>query len=263
MYKSAQMIPEETTMFNKISEHIYIRPAEGYTDRPNIGLVIGKNHTLLYDAGNSSAHVEQMKLELMQQGLPAPDIVVLSHWHWDHSFGLHAWNAVSIAGRKTHEKLLEVSNWAWDDDSMDKRIAEKEDITFCSEMIKREYPDRSKIKVIGADIVFDEKLSIDLDGITCELAHSKCPHSDDSVVCFVPEDEFMFLGDSNCKDLYGKPWTFDIEHEEDLLKNLDAIPYDKNLVEDYISFLDEYDFNLCASGHREPFTKKELYESLL
>ena len=80
---------------------------------------------------------------------------------------------------------------------MSKRIETKEDILFCSEMIKREYPDRSKIKIAGADTVFDGKLILDLGGITCELIHSKGPHSDDSVICFVPSEKALFLGDSN------------------------------------------------------------------
>lgn len=248
-------------MFNKVTEHIYIRPAEPYTDRPNVGYIRGKNFSLLFESGNSEENVKQLKNELLEQGIPLPDYVAVSHWHWDHSFGLFAWQSEKIAGRKTNEKLLEVSNWKWDDASMEKRILSGEDIVFCTEMIKREYPDRSKIKVIGADKVFDDTLAIDLGGVTCELVHSKGPHSDDSIICFVPEDKFMFLGDSNCKDLYGKPWHFDIEHEEDFIKNIDAIPYDQKLVEEYISLLDCYNFELCVSGHREPFSKKELYDS--
>ena len=67
-------------MFDKITEHIYIHSAEHYTDRPNIGLIIGKKHTLLYDSGNSEKHVEKLKKELSEQGLPFPDRVLLSHW---------------------------------------------------------------------------------------------------------------------------------------------------------------------------------------
>lgn len=249
-------------MFNKITEHIFVHPAEPYTDRPNVGYIRGEKFSLLFEAGNSEENAKQLKNELFEQNLPLPDYVVVSHWHWDHSFGLHAWESQKIAGRKTNEKLIEVSNWKWDDDSMQKRIENGEDIVFCTEMIKREYPDRSKIKVIGADKFFDDTLIIDLGGVTCKLIHSKGPHSDDSVICFIPEDKFMFLGDSNCKDLYGKPWDFDIEHEEDFLENVAAIPYDKELVEKYLSLLDSFDFELCVSGHREPFSKKELYDSL-
>ena len=48
--------------------------------------------------------------------------------------------------------------------------------------------------------------------------------------------------DSNGKDLYGKPWHFDIEHEEDFMKEVSAIPYDKEVVREYLAFLDNLDF---------------------
>ena len=249
-------------MFNKITKNIYIRHCEGYTDRPNIGLVVGEKYTLLFDAGNSAAHVELMKRELKEQGLPHPDAVVLSHWHWDHSFGAGAWGVPIIAGQKTNEQLKNVQKWHWDDASMEERIKNGEDIAFCTEMIKREYPERDKISVAAADIVFSDRLALDFGGVTCELIHSKGPHSEDSVICYVSSEKFLFLGDANCKDLYGKPWHFDIEHEEDFMQNVAAIPYDRALVNEFLALLDTLDFELCASGHCEPMSKKELYESL-
>lgn len=249
-------------MFNKLTEHTYYRPAEPYTDRPNVGYVRGEKYSLLFESGNSPANAEKLKNELNEQHLPMPDYVAVSHWHWDHSFGLSAWDSVRISGRKTNEKLLEVSKWKWDDTSMKKRIQSGEDIVFCSEMIKREYKNRDEIKVCIADKTFENRMSISLGGITCELIHSKGPHAEDSIICFIPEEKIVFLGDSNCKDLYGKPWFFDIEHEEDFLKNVAAIPYDTVLVEEYLSVLKPLDFEICVSGHAGIMTREELFSSL-
>ena len=149
-------------MFDKITDHIYIHPAEHYTDRPNIGFIMGENKALLFDAGNSKEHVEKLKKELLEQNLPLPDLILLSHWHWDHSFGAKFWNVPVISGRKTNDELEKVSKWKWDEISMENRIKSGEDIIFCTEMIKREYPDRSKIEVVSADIIFEGKMSIDL-----------------------------------------------------------------------------------------------------
>lgn len=249
-------------MFNKVTDHIYIRPHDGYTDRPNIGLIMGEKYTLLYDAGNSAVHVELLKAELAEQGLPSPDFVVLSHWHWDHSFGAHAWGIPVIAGRMTNEKLQEVSLWKWDDQSMNERVEKKQDIVFCNEIIKREYPDRSQIKVTTADIVFEGNMTIDLGGgIVCELLHAKGPHAADSVICQVPSEKFLFLGDSNGKDLYGKPWHFDIEHEEDMVPNMMKIPYDRELVEAYIELLEPLEFTQCIGGHADGMIRAELFEA--
>lgn len=250
-------------MLEKIGEHVYVYPYNGYTDRPNIGLIVGANRSLLYDAGNSATHVEHMKNDLVKQGLPFPDYVVLSHWHWDHSFAASFWEVPVIAGHETNEQLKVVQQWHWDEASMEARIANGDEIVFCHEMIKREYPDRSKIKVVPADLVFQERMTIDLGGgVIAELIHCGGPHASDSVLCFVPGDRFLFLGDSNCKDLYGLPWHFDIEHEEDFKKNTDNLPYDREKVDAYLKLLDTLDFTMCISGHSKAKDKEALYADL-
>ncbi|MBQ5325565.1 MAG: hypothetical protein J6K80_00040, partial [Oscillospiraceae bacterium] len=78
-----------------------------------------------------------------------------------------------------------------------------------------------------------------------------------------PSEKFVFLGDSNGKNLYGKPWHFDIEHEEDFLEETAKIPYDKDKVKNYLAMLDRLDFTHCVGGHADVMTKEELYSSLL
>lgn len=248
-------------MFEKITDRIYMRAAESYTDRPNVGLIVGDRYTLLFEAGNSENNARQLKSDIARLGLKMPDFVAVSHWHWDHTFGLHAWEAVTIAGEKTNRQLEKVSGWAWDDRSMKAREESGEDIVFCNEMIKREYPDRSRIKVVPAMLSFDASIKIDLGGVECVLMHVRGPHADDSIICYIPGERFVFLGDSNSKDLYGKPWHFDIRHEEDFIPETDRIPYDKELVDDYLTLLDVLDFDRCADGHRGIMTKQELFAS--
>ncbi len=249
-------------MFEKYSDRIYIQPAEHYTDRPNVGLIVGDKYTLLFEAGNSAENAALLKERLAQQGLPRPDFVAVSHWHWDHSFGMHRWDVPTIAGRMTNDILLKVADWRWTDSAMDRRVKTGEDIVFCNEMIKREYPDRSEIKVVGADIVIDGDMTIDLGGVECRFIHRKGPHSDDAVICYIPQEKFVFLGDSNGKDLYGKPWHFDIEHEEDFLEETAKIPYDEDKVREYTALLDTLDFTHCIGGHAPVMTKEELYGML-
>ena len=247
-------------MFQKLTDHIYVYPFESYTDRPNIGLVVGEKYALLFEAGNSAAHVELMKKDLAEQRLPFPDFLAISHWHWDHSFAMASWECPTIAGRETNEQLKVVQKWKWDDISMDRRVETGEDIAFCSEMIKREYVNREEITVVPAEIVFDDKMTIDLGGgVVCELIHAKGPHSSDSVICYVPSDQFVFLGDSDCKDLYGLPWHFDIEHEEDFVPTTDALPFDMEKVNAYLQLLDGLEFTQCISGHAPVMARETLY----
>lgn len=250
-------------MFHQISEHVYLRSCEWYTDRPNIGLICGRDKALLFEAGNSAAHALQMQKELEDAGLPQPDLVAVSHWHWDHTFGMNGWKVPVIAGKETNRMLQVVQTWKWDDDSMRRRIDTGEDILFCDEMIRREYPDRSQIHVQSANVIFEERLSVDLGGVVCELLHAGGPHAADSVICWVPSDRVVFLGDANGKDLYGQPWKFDIAHEEDLGPTLAALPYERVLVDQLIRVLDPLEFDICVGGHAEPMSRQALYQSLL
>ena len=249
-------------MFERITEHIHMRKCQHYTDRPNIGYIRGERGVLLFDAGNSGANVEQLKMELRDAGLPLPDYLALSHWHWDHSYGAAFWGCPVIAGRETDAWLRRMSQWSWDEDSMARRVETGEDIAFCCDMIRREYPDRTKIQVVPADLVFDGRLTIDLGGVRAELIHCKGPHSSDSVLCYVPEDRFVFLGDSNCKDLYGLSWECDIEVEGSFTAATEALAYDPEKVRDYLALLESLDFTHCVSGHSEVKTREHQIASL-
>lgn len=110
-----------------------------------------------------------------------------------------------------------------------------------------------------ADIVFEGRMTIDLGGITCELIHAAGPHAVDSVICYVPSEQFAFLGDSNSRDLYGHLWHFDIAHEKDMVSEMMKIPYDWDRVDAYLKLLDGLDFTQCIGGHADVMTREALY----
>lgn len=250
------------TMLDKITEHIYVRPYERYSDRPNIGLIRGRDRSVLYDAGNSPLHAKAIRQDLNALGFPLPDYVAMSHWHWDHTFGACAWDAVILSGCETNTVLRRMQTWKWDEASMNDRVDRGVEIAFCHEMIQREYPDTSQIQVQTADIVFDERLTLDLGGVTCELIHAGGPHSEDSVICYIPSEEFVFLGDSYGKDLYGLPWKFNIAHETDFSAMVNAFPYDYQRVSAYLDTLNTLNFTHCIGGHGKVLSREELYRKL-
>ena len=129
-------------------------------------------------------------------------------------------------------------------------------------MILRKCPDRSEIRVVPAEIEFDSELALNLGGVTARLIHVAGPHSEDAVVCYVPEDRFLYLGDSNGKDMFGTDWTFDIEYKEDLVPTLAKIPYDPVLLDPYYEKLSALDFDGCIGGHALPMNRQTLFALL-
>ncbi|MCQ2411334.1 MAG: MBL fold metallo-hydrolase [Sphaerochaetaceae bacterium] len=250
--------------FRKLTKHVYYRPPEHYSDRPSIGYIVGTKGALLFESGASKHHAQEIQSDLEYLNLPQPKYVAVSHWHWDHSFGLCAWtDATTIASNLTNDELRHLSTLSWKECDIQKRVQEGSEIEFCFQKMKREYAKGTeKIKVVPADLEFKRSKTLDLGDVTVVLSHVGGPHSEDAVVCYIPQDKVLFLGDSSGKDLYGKPWTFDIEHEEDFEKNVAAIPYDTDILKDYLKKLETFDFDTCISGHGEPCPKEQFLKAL-
>ena len=249
-------------MFERISQHVYIKAPEGYSDRPTIGYIKGDKLSLLFDSGASKYHTDEIKKDLERASLPYPSLVALSHWHWDHSFGLSEWNVPTVAVKETNKVLKKFSGLKWDEESIKERIQKREEIVFCFEMMKREYGDTRNIKVVPASIEFEKELYIDLGGISVRLIHISGPHSRDSVVLYVPEERILFLGDSHGKDLYTYPWHFDINEEDKFMEEIEKIPYDLIEKERYMEELKSLDFSIAIPGHSESIGREELFSLL-
>ena len=178
----------------RLTEHIWYMPYETERDRPNLGYVKGDKWSLAIDAGHSSSHVRAFYTLLEKENLPLPDLTVLTHWHWDHTFGMHAVKGLCLANEKTSRHLAE-----WKD-----RI-EKEgpgDFFALHESIRREYKKNSEVIVKQADIVFNDVITLDLGNCMVTVMETEAPHTDDSTVVFVRNDKTVFLGDSTCGDFF-------------------------------------------------------------
>ena len=176
----------------KLSEHIWFMPYESERDRPNLGYVKGDKWSLAIDAGHSDNHVKEFYALLEKDGLPLPSLTVLTHWHWDHTFGMHAVNGLTIANQKTNGHLVEWKN----------KIEANGPAEFLAihESIRKEYAGGKEVIVKPADILFSGEMTFDLGGCRVCIVESESPHTEDSTLVFIEEDKVLFLGDSTCDD---------------------------------------------------------------
>ena len=149
----------------KLSEHIWYMPFEEERDRPNIGYVRGDKRSLAIDAGHSEAHIREFYDLLEKEGLPLPSITVLTHWHWDHTFAMHAVNGITIANKTTNGYLLEFM----------KKIEANgpDEFLNMNDCIRKEYEGGKEVIVVPADIVFEGDMTIGLGGCTVRLMRTK------------------------------------------------------------------------------------------
>lgn len=229
-------------MMRKISDRVYYLPHDDTGDRPVLGYVRGDRLSLMIDAGNGAKHVRLYNESLAAADLKRPDFVALTHWHWDHTYGLHAVDCPSIACTQTNAYLGEMMAWPWSDEAMADRLATGADNEFCDRTIREEYPDRSKIIIRQADIAFDNALTLNLGGITAELRRVENPHTADGVIVWLPEEKLVFLGDA----------AYEGHHHG-------REPLYKGMLATLMSTMNSIPFETCFTGHEAPVSREALF----
>ena len=176
----------------KLSEHIWYMPFEEERDRPNLGYVRGDRWSLAIDAGHSEAHIREFYDLLQKEGLPLPALTVLTHWHWDHTFAMHAVNGLTLANKRTNEHLLECM----------KKIEANGPDEFLNlyDSIRKEYAGGKEMIAVPADIVFEGEMTLDPGGCTVRILQSQAPHTDDSTLVYIGDDHTLFVGDATCAE---------------------------------------------------------------
>ena len=185
---------EYTNELKRLTEHIWYMPFESERDRPNLCYVKGNNWNLAIDAGHSAAHTREFYELLEKENLPLPSLTVLTHWHWDHTFGMHAVNGLCLANSKTNMYL---SEW--------KEKIEKngpEEFFSIHETIRREYGGNTNVIVKQADMIFSGEITLDLGGCMVRVIQTEAPHTDDSTLIYVDDDKTLFLGDAIGADFF-------------------------------------------------------------
>ncbi|MFS0656457.1 MBL fold metallo-hydrolase [Bacillus sp. 179-C3.3 HS] len=221
----------------------YITPVS-LTDRPILGMVVGSNKTLMIDAGNSVDHAKYFVQETLQNA--TPDMVVLTHWHWDHIFGLPALSeSLSIASAKTKHEMEKLIPFSWSDEAIDERVQEGTEIEFCAKAIKEEYKDHREIKVVLPDVTYDKRLEIDLGGVTCLVQYVGGDHSSDSAIVYMKEDKILFLGDCIYPNMYAEKENYTIKETLRLLEELES-----------------FDADTYIPSHQKPITKEEFRQEV-
>ena len=220
----------------RLTERIWYYPYEEERDRPILGYIRGDRFSLAVDAGHSAEHTLQFYRALGEAGLPLPDITVLTHWHWDHTFGMHAVRGLCLANQLTDRHL----------ETFREKIRSEGTEMFFSmhDSIRREYASGQPVKVTLSDMAFLGEMNLELGSCPVKLFQAEAPHTDDSTLIFVPGEKTLFLGDA-AGGVFPS-W----EKDPALCKKL-------------ADTLAHIDADVMLESHAEPATKREMIEDLL
>lgn len=220
----------------RLTERIWYYPFEKERDRPNLGYIRGDKWSLAVDAGHSDAHVEEFYRVLERENLPLPALTVLTHWHWDHTFGLHRISGLSAACAATNRHLH----------AFRQRIAREGPEAFLSldESIRLEYAGGKEIRIQTADMELEGDLLLNAGNCPIRLLRTEAPHTDDSVLVHVPGENVLFLGDAPCGAF--PTWEKDPVLAGKLAETIKSTGAE-----------------ICLEGHWTPATLRDTLEDLL
>ena len=225
-------------MLQQLTDRVWTLPHDEASDRPVLTYIEGDQLSVAVDAGASPAHVREFYTAITDKGLTIPEITILTHWHWDHSFGLCAANGFTMASKKTTEKLKEVAQWAWTPEAMEKRLETHEEIPFCHEHICLEYRRPEWIQVTLPDMTLEGEGTMDIGGVTIACLTCDSPHSRDALL--VSADGVLIIGDAGYEDFY----------------ELDR-QYDKGRLAAFLEKLKGRDEKWLVAGHEKPLPLKD------
>ncbi len=222
---------------NPLTNRIYFLEHDPEVDRPMLTYLKGDKFSLAIDAGYSSAHVQDFYRAIEAERFQKPDFTVITHWHYDHTFGMNAVHGISIAHEKTNGFLKDQQEQAKDPGYIE--ILKKEDVHF-----GKEYAGQDKLNIVLSDVSFSDALTLDLGGITARIFHTVSPHSEDTVCVYVPEEKVLFLGDSTSEDFFNGGYM------------------DKKKLKSLMCMIQSKDCKYCILSHCEPLAKEDLLDYL-
>jgi glyoxylase-like metal-dependent hydrolase (beta-lactamase superfamily II) len=150
---------------------VYVAVAEPAS--VNLGLVVGSQWSLLVDTGSSPVQGRTVRASLAAVTDRPLTAVVVTHWHYDHAFGLGAFTDVpGIAHESLHFRLLSAE-----------AAAEAQRLGV-------------DLKELGRpNVEIAVATAVDLGDRRVEIAHLGRGHTDGDLVVVVPDADLLFAGD--------------------------------------------------------------------
>ena len=169
-------------LISKVTDHVHYIPDEHRPLVPNVGFVVGTRAILVIDTGLGEEN-GAIVLEAARS-LTATErfFVVSTHTHPEHDLGVIAFPPDATVIRSTRQE----EDIAASGMSLANRFAQFSERT--AELLEG-------ASVRPSDIVFEDKLVLDLGGVTVQLLNAGPAHTRGDLAIYVEEDEVLFTGD--------------------------------------------------------------------
>jgi len=172
------LIKENSTV--KVSEHVYVIPDGNVGGVPNVGIVVGRNATLVIDTGLGPRNGQTVLREVEKLTKTSQIYIVGTHFHSEHILGESAFppTAKVIRARAQQQDIDQFGvqpNFATRSPAMAELMKDSE--------FRR------------ADDFFDSEKTIDLGDVRTRLMWFGGTHTNGDTLIFIEGDNVLFAGD--------------------------------------------------------------------
>lgn len=105
---------------------------------------------------------------------------------------------------------------------------------------QKEYEGKDEVDIVLSDVQFEDRMVINLGGLTADIFYTVSPHSEDTVCVYIPEEKVLFLGDSTSEDFFNSGYR------------------DYSKLECLVNMIEAVDCEYCILSHCEPLKKDDL-----
>jgi glyoxylase-like metal-dependent hydrolase (beta-lactamase superfamily II) len=157
--------------WREVAERVWLATAE--PERVNLGLIAGSDRAVLVDTGSSPLQGAALRASVAQATTVPLLGVVVTHWHYDHAFGLGGFSDLLTLG---HETLRS-------------RLASPEALSIAARLgIGPE-------ELVAPAREIAVAAGLDLGGRRIEVAHLGRGHTEGDLLVVVPDADVVFAGD--------------------------------------------------------------------
>jgi len=181
--------------FTKLRRRVWWYPASpgSRSVQGGVGVIVGKEGSIVVDAGNSPDRARRIQSAMAEAGLPEARWLVYTHHHWDHTWGACAWPDVEIIGHEAGKAPMEAeAALPWSEEFIAERMAADESLRPSYQARANAVTDWDEFKVIPPHRTFSDRVTLPGD---VELRHVGGHHAPDSTIVAVPGSKVMLLGD--------------------------------------------------------------------
>jgi glyoxylase-like metal-dependent hydrolase (beta-lactamase superfamily II) len=181
----------------KKTDSIYVfRPSNENPSAPNIGIILTKNVTILIDAGNSPKQAENVKYELNKINAPEIRNIILTHYHWDHTFGLCNYKKANIIGNKNClENMKGLKEIPWSEEYIDNDIKENPEMRKSHESKKQVIKNWHDFEIKLPNKIYENEKVLRIDNKKIYIYRLYGKHSNDSTIIIDEKEKIAFIGD--------------------------------------------------------------------